>query len=158
MFLLLVATCGCGWGPPPLAHAESSPRALASAVLDAYEHGDREALRRLALSESEFRDHVWPQLPASKPERNLPFSYVWGDLRQKSEAYLSQMLGARTTRHHTLLDVRFAGETTQYDDFVVHRRTVLTVEDEDGVREEIRLYGSVLEKDGAFKVFSFVTD
>ncbi len=50
------------------------------------------ALRDLALNEIEFREQVWPELPAARPERNLPFSYVWGDLRQKSDANLERTL------------------------------------------------------------------
>ena len=51
---------------------------------------DRARLDALALSEQEFRDHVWPDLPAARPERNLPFSYVWGDLHQKSNISLAR--------------------------------------------------------------------
>src|SRR5687768_11319639 len=94
-FLLL--TCGlvsvCSRGRvPPLANASASPEGLASVVLDALSHGDRARLDALALSEQEFRDHVWPGLPAARPERNLPFSYVWGDLRQKSNIRLADTL------------------------------------------------------------------
>ena len=80
---------------PPLANTSASPEALAAAVLDALARGDRARLDALALTEQEFRDHVWPDLPAARPERNLPFSYVWGDLHQKSNLSLAQTLRAQ---------------------------------------------------------------
>lgn len=147
---------GCG-SPPPLASSAESATALAGQVLAAIARNDRATLDQLALSEAEFRDHVWPHLPAARPERNLPFSYVWGDLRQKSQAGLGVTLTKHRDRQHELLDVRFAGERTPYADFVVHRDAVFVVRGPDG-RVEIRVCGSFLEKDGRWKVFSYVVD
>jgi hypothetical protein len=131
---------------------------LSQAVLDALERRDAARLRALALTEQEFRDHVWPDLPAARPERNLPFSYVWGDLRTKSEVGLGQTLAEHGGKRYTLVSTRFAGETTRYASYNVHRETVLQVRDEQGAISELRVFGSSLEKDGAWKVFSYVAD
>jgi hypothetical protein len=144
--------------PTPLGSARSSADALAAAVLDAVARRDAAMLRELALSEQEFRDHVWPELPAARPERNLPFSYVWGDLRQKSAASLDLLLGREGGRRATLVAVRFAGESTQYPSYTVHRDTTLTVRDPDGMTRNVQFFGSSFEKDGAWKVFSYVVD
>jgi hypothetical protein len=151
---LAVASCG---GPPPLTDTRDSARALAEAVLDGLARRDRAALEALALDEAEFRDHVWPALPAARPERNLPFSYVWGDLRQKSQASLGEVLRRHGGRRYTLVDVRFDGGSTPYAGFVVHADPVLAVRGPGGA-EEIRVSGSLLEKDGRWKVFSYVID
>ena len=90
----LAAIVACSRAPP-LANTHSSASSLASAVLDALARRDRAALKALALNETEFRDHVWPELPAARPERNLPFSYVWGELRQKSLQALAAGYPAR---------------------------------------------------------------
>ena len=153
---LLVA--GCGAFARPLTHAHDSPASLASAVLAALERRDFAALREVALTEEEFRDHVWPDLPASRPERNLSFEYVWGDLSQKSEAALRETLAAHSGTRYDLVGVRFAGKTTQYESYLVHRDSELTVKDDKGVQGRLRLFGSVIEKDGRFKVFSYVVD
>jgi len=159
---LVLASVVLSLGPgcrsvPPLRHAAESPRALADAVLDALARGDRPALERLAVGESEFRDHVWPRLPAARPERNLPFSYVWGDLHQKSQTSLGRILEGHRGRAYRLVDVRFDGGPAPYADFVVHREAVFVVGGPDG-QEEIRVCGSFLEKDGRWKVFSYVVD
>ena len=127
-------------------------------MLGAVEQRDTTALRGLALSEEEFREHVWPELPAARPERNLPFSYVWGDLRQKSDESLGQTLARHGGRRYTLISVRNTGETTRYQSYTVSRETVLMVRDETGVPAELRLFGSTIQKDGAWKVFSYVVD
>jgi hypothetical protein len=143
---------------PLLANTYPSPHAAAAAVLEALARRDLMALRGLALNQAEFREHIWPDLPAARPERNLPFSYVWGDLHQKSEAALARTLQRHGGRRYTLSDVRFAGETTRYATYTVHRETTLRVRDERAVESEVRLFGSTVEKEGAWKVFSYVVD
>jgi hypothetical protein len=119
---------------------------------------DLTTLRGLALTEREFHEHIWPELPASRPERNLPFSFVWGDLHQKSESSLKETLARFGGRRLTLVSVRFKGETSRYANSTVHRDTTLKVRDADGTETDVRLFGSSLQKDGAWKVFSYVVD
>lgn len=157
LLALALFSSACG-RVAPLANGQPSSSALADAVLDALARRDATALRALALDESEFRAHVWPSLPSARPERNLPFSYVWGELRQKSDASLAETLTKRGGRRYQLVDVRFEGESTQYSGYVVHRGTVLRVRNDAGEEESIRVCGSLLEKDGVWKVFSYVVD
>jgi hypothetical protein len=156
---LLLTACtlaGCT-RVPPLASNHRSAEALATAVLDAIAHRDRAALERLALDEREFRDHVWPDLPAARPERNLPFSYVWGDLHQKSRLQLASTMEQQGGKRYRLRRVSFDG-TTSYAHYVVHRESVFDVVDDAGVDSRVRLCGAFLEKDGVWKVFSYVVD
>lgn len=153
---MLAMSIACG--PSPLANTQVSADALARAVLDAIARNDDDTLRALALNEQEFRAHVWPALPAARPERNVPFSYLWGDLRQKSDNSLRSMLGVHRGRRYDLVEVSFAGETTAYGEFRVHRDTIFIARNAAGAQEELRLCGSLLEKNGVWKVFSYVVD
>ena len=141
----------------PLANTSASADDVAVAVFDALAREDRAALEALALSETEFRDHVWPQLPAARPERNLPFSYVWGDLRQKSAGALSNTLGRVGGQRFDLVGVTFSGQT-DYDTFTVHREAMFRVRASTRDQNDLRVIGSMIEKDGAWKVFSYVVD
>jgi hypothetical protein len=142
---------------PPLANTHESPEAVARAVLAALAAADRPRLEALALSETEFRDHVWPWLPAAREERNLPFSYVWGDLHQKNAMSLGRTLARHGRRRYELVDITFEGKT-DYGAYQVHRESSFVVRTEDGGTEMLRLCGSMIEKDGAWKVFSYVVD
>jgi hypothetical protein len=146
----------CG-GPAPLTNTSADPSALARAVLSAIERDDRVALDQIALNEQEFRDHVWPELPASRPERNLPFSYVWGDLRQKSAASLSKTLSEHGGRRYELIAVDFDGET-DYRTYRVHRDATFRIRQPGGEESSLRVCGSMIEMDGRWKVFSYVVD
>jgi hypothetical protein len=156
LLLIVSVAAGCN-SVPPLASDFRSSEALATAVLDALEEKDRARLDRLALDEREFREHVWPDLPAARSERNLPFSYVWGDLHQKSANQLSLTLQRHDGKRYRLRRVRFNG-TTRYAHYLVHRESTFDVVDAAGAEASLRLCGAFLEKDGVWKVFSYVVD
>ncbi len=157
LLLALLTLPGCSPAPPPLQHTSDTQTALAEAVLAAVTAGDQATLASLALSEQEFRDHIWPALPAARPERNLPFSYVWGELRQKSETSLRATIDRLRGQKLTLVDVRL-GEATVYDGYTVHRDARFVVRAADGATEDLRVCGSMVEQGGRWKVFSYVVD
>lgn len=162
--LICLAGGGCtgnAEGDPPLSplrHTFPSPEALSQAVLTALAANDVDTLRALSLDEIEFRTAVWPDLPASRPERNVPFDYAWGDLNQKSNNARRRLVARHGGRRYELVKVRFAGETTQYRTYRVHRETLLDLRDEEGAATRLALFGSVLEREGEFKLFSYVVD
>jgi len=57
-----------------------------------------------------------------------------------------------------LLVSEFEGETTEYETFAVYRETILAVRNEQGQEFTDGLFGSILERDGQYKLFSFVVD
>jgi hypothetical protein len=148
---------GCS-STTPLANGQLSAEGVAGAVLDALARRDRAGLEALALSDREFRQHVWPELPASRPERNLPYSYVWGELHQKSRIQFAHTLAEHGGKAWTLVGVRFAGETTKYPSYTIHRAATFRVRDAAGSESDVRVCGSMLDKDGVWKVFSYVVD
>jgi hypothetical protein len=154
---LLSPACGRAKAAP-LEYTFASPADLARAMLVALGAKDRPTLEALAVSEREFRERVWPELPSSRPERNLPVEYVWGDLFQKSQGHLRQTLGQHGGRRYVLIDIEFLGETTPYTTFDVSRKAQLRVRDERGEELVIRLFGSVLRSGSEYKIFSYVVD
>ena len=144
--------------PTPLSHTFDSAEALAQAVLTGLERKDLDALRSLPLSEVEYREHVWPELPVSRPERNVPFEYSWGQMKQRSDGSLQQTFARYAGRRLVLAQTRFTGETTKYTSFSVMRDSEIIARDETGKDLILRLYGSALVKDGRYKMFSFVVD
>ena len=135
-----------------------SPEEAAREALELVAEGDAETLSQLALGEADFREAVYPRLPASRPERNTSAAFLWGMLHQRSRNALAFTLNRHRGQRYELIAVDFVGETTDYGPFQVHRETVLTVETPDGERGTLRLFGSMLEQDGRYKIFSFVTD
>lgn len=157
--LALSIAAGCRTSSEPtLANTFESPEAVARAVVKALSERNLEGLRSLALTRDEFRVLVWPKLPASRPERNLPMDYVWDELAAKSDASLRARLAGWQDRGFSLVSVEFKGEITDHGTYIVHRDTVLTLKDRDGRQEAGRLFGSIIQQRGRYKVFSYVVD
>ena len=136
-----------------------SPEALARTFIDALAREDGETLDSLALTEDQFRVYVWPQLPSSRPERNVPFEYGWGDLHQKSHnALLFTFSRHKGKSPRVRRDRASRTGSTDYETYVVHRDARVKVRREDGEEEWMNLFGSVMEYQGRYKLFSFVVD
>lgn len=153
---LVLSTSACS--VPRVENTQASIEVLASAVIEAVERRDVDRLHDLALNEQEFREVVWPDLPAARPERNMPVDYVWSDLHMKSATSLERTLNRYAETPMTLVEVRFDGETSHYGRYVVRRETVVVVKAADGRQHDVRLFGSVFEQDGRYKVFSYNVD
>jgi hypothetical protein len=146
---------------PPMSNTFASIDELAAAVLAGIEQNNGRQLWSLALTKEEFHAVVWPVLPANRPERNTPFDYTWGTLEFKSSNALNTTLAKYTGHHYELVRVDFvAHEQRQrdYGAFRVHRDARVLVKKADGSEEWFDLFGSVIERNGRFKVFSYVTD
>ena len=141
-----------------LSHTFESPEALAQAVLTRLAQNDVAGLRALPLSEAEFREHVWPELPTSRRERNVPFGYAWGQLQQQSDGHLENTFARYAGKPLTFLRTRYTGETTTYQSFTVMRDSEIIAADGTGRELIVRLYGSAMVKDGRYKMFSYVVD
>jgi len=153
--LALGALAACA---QPLVEAADSPTEAARQVVDAIGRNDRGRLEQLAVSEAEFREQVWPELPAARPERNLTADYVWTDLHQKSQASLGDTLRKHAGRGYAFVDVTFQGPVSRYAGYEVHREAVVRLRRPDGTETEERLFGSMIQKDDRWKVFSYVVD
>lgn len=163
LYLTTAITSGCGEQhadaiAPRLENTFESPEAVSRAVLSALEAGDYENLRRYALSEEEFGSVVWPELPSSRPDRNLPLSYVWGDLNQKANYCFKRLVDTEGGRHYDLVRLEFEGVISPYDSYRVYRDARLVVRDEYGREKRVDFFGSVIERDGRFKLFSYYVD
>jgi hypothetical protein len=153
--LVLVGLSACA---QPLTESSASAAEAARQVTEAIGRNDRGRLEQLAVNETEFREQVWPELPAARPERNLTAEYVWTDLHQKSQASLHDTLRKHAGRGYAFVDVRFQGPVSRYAGYEVHREAVVRLRRPDGTETEERLFGSMIQKDDRWKIFSYVVD
>ncbi len=158
VLLALTLSSSCGRSGVAFQHTFDTPEALATAVLAGIARRDRPFLEGLAVSEVEFRGGVWPELPAARPERNVPWDYVWKDLRQKSHASLTTILSEHGGRRYQLVDITHLGESTTYGAVEIQRETQLGIRDDKGNAQKVRLFGSTIAITGRYKVYSYVVD
>jgi hypothetical protein len=155
---LCLAAAGCTAAARDARFQETfdSPTALARGVLDALEAKDVDRLGTLPLTEREFVDEVFPEMPAAG---RIPAGFAWQDLRQKSRNELTGILAYHGGKAYDLVQIGFDGGATAYETFVVHRKPRLQVRERGtGVEKQLALFGSVLEHEGRYKLFSYVVN
>lgn len=143
--------------PRYLAHAAESPEALSRDFLAALAVSDIPALKRARITKDEFTWHVWPELPASRLP-NVTSDFAWSQATLNSLSGLGGLLNQYSGRRFEFVGIRFAGGAKDHASYRVHYDSRLTVRDESGREFEVKLFGSMLEMDGRYKLFSHVID
>jgi hypothetical protein len=143
--------------PRVLTNAANSPDALAKHFLKALAQGDEAAMRSLRITKEEFCRYVFAELPASKVP-NLTCDFAWQQGTLNSDKGLYEILPEHKGKHYELIAVRFEKGTISYDACHIHRDARLCVRDERGAEKELKLFGSILEINGKFKLFSLAVD
>lgn len=157
--LVIAGVAGCSAAPAvvPLTPSYPTKDAAVQAVLDAVRARDAAALAQQVVNEQEFLKHVWPALPAGQPEVGMPGERAWADHAQRNAGFRAQLLADHGGRRYELVSASFDGSATNYGAFTIHPHTRLDIRDESGVRE-VRLFGSMIESGGRWKIYSFVVD
>jgi hypothetical protein len=138
-----------------------SQRQLIHELLEALEAKDANALRRLRVSETEYRNIIIPgNVPPGQPPRTLTphwLDYAWANLETRSsysELSLLQEFGGHKL---AVKDVSFDKGEKQYAGYTAYRQLRLTVEDSDGAQRVLRT-GSIAQVGGRFKFISLIRD
>lgn len=142
----------------PLTHTLESPEAVARAVLDGLARRDRAALDALMMTRAEFDAHLWPSLPASRPETNMRADFVWNRLKHQSDARLAHTLAQHGGKSLILVGVELRGTRSSHGALSVTRDSIVTVRAPTGQVQQLRLFGSVVQQGQRYKVLSYVTD
>ncbi|HVF88722.1 MAG TPA: hypothetical protein VNH22_01570 [Blastocatellia bacterium] len=130
---------------------------MAKRFLEYLAGNDVKAIQSLRLTKREFCEYVWPELPASQVP-NLTCDWAWEQATLKSDGGLGELLSPHGGMRYELVQVRFAGGVEEHYTFRIHKDTRLTLKDRNGTRKEVKILGSMLELDGKYKLFSFVSD
>lgn len=130
---------------------------LVAATVAALEARDLDRLRQLAVTREEFRDLVWPGLDASRPGRNLTWEFVWSQHEMRHERGLRRALDEVGGRRLDVRGISFQG-VTEHGAYRLHRSSALQVAAADGSVATVRVFASVIEAEGRFKIYSFITD
>ena len=159
---VLLLTSGCTSAlmsskPLALSNARPSADVLAAEFLDRLAAKDFDGLVGLRLTKDEFCSGVWPELPAAEDER-IPCDWVWQQATIRSNAGLRDLSGEHGGARYRFVSMRFAGAPEKHGSFTVLKDPRVTVTDETGATRELRLFGSMIESGGQYKLFSFVLE
>jgi hypothetical protein len=149
---------GVGEHPGTFRDASPSIDALAERFVDAIARNDTAALRRMVLDRAEFAWLYYPSSHVSRPPYEAPPHLLWGQILAASNEGVSRALVRYGGRPLRFVAATCAQAPRVEDANRLHERCVLTLRDGDAPSFNARLFGSVIERDGRFKLISFAND
>lgn len=142
--------------PAKYALADSAPsiEVLLQRVLDALAANDAQALRRLRVTEAEYREFIIPgSAKQGEPPQMLgaeDSQFYWQMLNTKSAYKEATVMKGFGGHRYELKGVEYVKGHKQFAWFDAYATTVLTLENEDGQESELVL-GSIAHVDGQYK-------
>lgn len=136
-----------------LSNSCNSIDALAEKVLKAIESNDAQTLDGLRINQEEFKKYLWPEFPASK--NDVPYDFAWDNLNGKTIKGLRRALSDYGTQTFELESVSFKEGIEEYPTFKIHTKTVLHVKDKVGNEKKLEFCGSIVERNGEYKLLSY---
>ena len=128
-----------------------SPERLARAVVDALNKEDRVALHSLRVQKEE---HLRSILPAFQPI-GFPPEFAWNNLNKKCIIGVSKWVKRYGGESLSLAGILFEKPEETYKGLKLLRGTVLTVQTRKGEQVDLRILGSVVLRDGRYKLLSY---
>ena len=139
-----------------------SADALIHEFLRTLETDDPDALRRLRVTEAEYREIILPgSVREGEPLRHYTkevADFAWTNLDSKSWYHEQALLQTYRGRRFTVKAVDYDKGTGRYANHTAYKQLRLRLEEQD-TGKEVRLgTGSIVEIDGRFKFISFIND
>ena len=151
-----VAGCSDVATDSPLAHARTSPEALARAALDAIEAGDETRLAALLITRGEYETLLWPALP---DRHQMPFDFAWSYTAPRSRNAQQEVISRYEGVPLELARVELGTEVERHESFALYRRSRMWVRRTDtGEIGMLPLVDTLLEMEGAWKFMNFVDE
>jgi hypothetical protein len=152
--------------PPPAPHLRltDGERSI-DGLLDKFRHAlatnDKALLRRLRVTEDEYRDLIMPgSADPGKPSAQYneqASQYFWGVLNGKSIYVEANLLHDFGGKDLTIDSVEYRKGIKKYRDYTAYKQLTLMVKQPGEEPERMRI-GSIAEVDGWYKFISYVRD
>jgi uncharacterized membrane protein len=146
-------------GVGTLSGGEHSPEALVSAALRAFTAQDTAALSRLMVTKDEWADQLYPEFPlyypAARDTREETKRFLWENHFYSSVNALMRDLKKVGGRKMELVSLSYRDETQTFKTYTIHQGTLPRVRMEDGSVVNLSVLGSIVEKQGVYKLLSY---
>ncbi len=141
-----------GERPDTLRHASPSLHDLAARWAAAVAARDTAALYTMALDAAEFAWLYYPGSRMSRPPYEAPPGLLWSQITASSDEGVRAAVRLLGGRRIEVVGVRCPTGATVEGANRIHERCLTTLRVDGVRREEARVFGSVVERDGRFKL------
>lgn len=138
-----------------LSSGKNSVDSLMISLVDALNQSDTNRVRLLFITEAEHNQLLGSEFALHYPsvtKESLPS--LWENLSLKSQKGLLKLMGTYAGKNYQFVSVRFSESDEKYQTYMLHQGTVLILRDAAKNEIGINLLGSVVERNGTFKILS----
>jgi hypothetical protein len=135
--------------------AASSLDDLLRTIERGFAESDTARLHHLMIGEREYREILYPALPAAHPPINASFETLW--VLQYPDSYrgMEGLLARYGGTDVRILDVRFEAPDQDFVNFVLHEGSRVDLAVDGRTIEDVRLFGSVVRVGDQWKVLTY---
>ena len=151
---LLIAVGLTGY-QPCMAQSTSPADDVMRQVVSALSANDQSALTKLSIDQTEFKKYVWPALAAQMSGSNTNADKYYPTYQKVSQAGIAEATTALAGKKWEIVKINLEPAQRRGKGFQVFGGPVLVLRDEGGQEKTIRVVGSLLERDGAYKVITY---
>jgi hypothetical protein len=128
-------------------------RTLLENVLAAIDVADGPSAQKSAVTQSDFLNVLWPEMPQSRPAAQVPGSEAWDFLYNRNIASFNRTMGDFHNKGLRLVSFK-VGHVDEYTNYRLHQDIIIQAEMADHQPVELDLVRTVVERNGRFKVYS----
>jgi len=134
----------------------SSIDSLMILFVDGLNRRDSLLLSEIVISEYEHNELLLPEFhlhyPAATKENQ---DVIWTNLSNRTLKGFLYLMGNMTGKSFKYETVKFEDPVENYETYSIHTNSVITLSDSIGIKRNLKLFGSVVEKNGRFKLLSY---
>jgi len=137
------------------AHASASREALIRRVVRDVARADSTDVSAAAITPREFIDLVYPASPYTHPPYEQPPDLVWMQIANPSAAGYRRLLARLGGQAFVYVSHGCAGKTERQGPNTLYVDCFITVRDPSRAEIKQRWFGSIIERNGRFKILSY---
>ena len=150
--VLLITAGVFGVCRPSTAQTTGTADDLVKRAVAALQANDQQALAALSIDQGEFKKYVWSNM--AQPTNTSADKY-YVTHRKVSEVGINEATTALAGKKWTVVKVNLDAPKKKGKGYQLFGSPQITLRDDAGQENTLRLIGGLLERDGAYKVTSF---
>lgn len=132
--------------------------ALVRRFMNALAAGDSTDLRAMLLNAREFADLVYPESPYTHPPYRQSPALVWNQIQNPSTSGFTRLVRRLGNQPLRYVDHKCDAKPDDQGKNLIWTNCFVRVRSPDGTTTTHRLFGSILQRDGNFKMVSYANE
>ena len=138
---------------PSMAQSNGAAEEVIRQAVSALGSNDQPALNKLTIDQSEFTKYVWPGLATNMT--GVSADKYYPTFQKVSQVGITEANATLAGKKWEVVKVNLEPPQRKGKGFQLFGAPLVTLRDEGGQQQPVRLVGGLLERDGAYKVTSY---